>query len=204
MAHNLNPLVETLPSGMPPPGSSPGCEAQCEARRSAIPSGIPSGMRSAIRSVIGRMKTWARINSPWVVHFNTGSCNGCDIEILATLTPRYDLERFGVKLKGSPRHADVLLATGPVTAQARQRLIRVYEQMHEPKFVVAIGSCALSGGAFRGCYNVAGGIDQVIPVDAYIPGCPPRPEAIIDGVVKLLRSLAPPPSVPAEVHEVAR
>ena len=158
---------------------------------------------ACLSNVLGRMKTWARINSPWVIHFNTGSCNGCDIEILATLTPRYDLERFGVKLKGSPRHADVLLATGPVTAQARQRLIRVYEQMAEPKFVVAIGSCALSGGAFRGCYNVAGGIDQVIPVNAYIPGCPPRPEAIIDGVVKLLMSLAPSPA-PAEVLEAPR
>ena len=161
------------------------------------------GPAAFLNHTLGRMKTWARINSPWVIHFNTGSCNGCDIEILATLTPRYDLERFGVKLKGSPRHADVLLATGPVTAQARQRLVRVYEQMAEPKFVVAIGSCALSGGAFRGCYNVAGGIDQVIPVNAYIPGCPPRPEAIIDGVVKLLMSLAPSPA-PAEVLEAAR
>ena len=168
--------------------------------------GDGEGVRGPVDSLnhmLGRMKTWARINSPWVIHFNTGSCNGCDIEILATLTPRYDLERFGVKLKGSPRHADVLLATGPATAQARQRLIRVYEQMAEPKFVVAIGSCALSGGAFRGCYNVAGGIDQVIPVNAYIPGCPPRPEAIIDGVVKLLMSLAPSPA-PAEVLEAAR
>jgi Ni,Fe-hydrogenase III small subunit len=128
---------------------------------------------NSLAEALEHMKTWARVNSPWVIHFNTGSCNGCDIEILATLTPRYDVERFGVKLKGSPRHADVLLATGPVTAQARQRLVRVYQQMHEPKFVVAIGSCALSGGAFRGCYNVAGGIDKVIPVDAYIPGCLP-------------------------------
>jgi len=143
-----------------------------------------------VLNIFEKIKTWARINSPWVIHFNSGSCNGCDIEILATLTPRYDLERFGVKLKGSPRHADVLVCTGPVTRQARERLIRVYEQMHEPKFVVAVGSCALSGGAFRGCYNVMGGIDQVIPVHAYIPGCPPRPEAIIDGVVKLLQSLA--------------
>ena len=142
--------------------------------------------------ILVRLKTWARINSPWLIHFNSGSCNGCDIEILATLTPRYDLERFGVKLKGSPRHADVLVCTGPVTRQARERLQRIYEQMHEPKFVVAVGSCALSGGAFQGCYNVMGGIDQVIPVNAYIPGCPPRPEAIIDGVVKLLSSLKPP------------
>jgi len=141
------------------------------------------------QNVLERIKTWARINSPWVIHFNSGSCNGCDIEILATVTPRYDLERFGVKLQGSPRHADILLCTGPVTRQARERLLRVYEQMPEPKFVVAVGSCALSGGAFHDCYNTMGGVDQVLPVDAYIPGCPPRPEAIIDGVVKLLASL---------------
>src|SRR5690606_9656524 len=138
------------------------------------------------QSVLDKLRSWARINSPWVIHFNSGSCNGCDIEILATLTPRYDVERFGIKLEGSPRHADVLICTGPVTRQARDRLVRIYEQMPEPKFVIAVGSCALSGGAFRGCYNIMGGIDQVIPVDAYVPGCPPRPEAIIDGVVKLL------------------
>ncbi len=135
------------------------------------------------------IRNWARINSPWAIHYNSGSCNGCDIEILATLTPRYDLERFGVKLQGSPRHADVLICTGPVTLQSRDRLKRIYEQMPEPKFVVAVGTCATSGGAFQGCYNVVGHIDEVIPVNAYIPGCPPRPEAIIDGVVKLLMSL---------------
>jgi NADH-quinone oxidoreductase B subunit len=151
---------------------------------------MATGLQEPWQSALAQIKTWARVNSPWVVHFNSGSCNGCDIEILATLTPRYDLERLGVKLKGSPRHADVLICTGPVTRQARERLIRVYEQMHDPKFVVAVGSCGLSGGAFRGCYNVMGGIDQVIPVDAYIPGCPPRPEAIIDGVVKLLAHLS--------------
>ena len=154
--------------------------------------------------VLERVKTWARANSPWVVHFNTGSCNGCDIEILATLTPRYDLERFGVKLKGSPRHADVLLATGPVTRQARERLLQVYGQMHEPKFVVAVGSCALSGGVFRGCYGVMNGIDQVIPVSAYIPGCPPRPEAIIDGVVKLVQSLTAPAATTSPNPVIAR
>lgn len=142
------------------------------------------------QKVEGGLKTWARVNSPWVLHFNSGSCNGCDIEILATLTPRYDLERMGVQLQASPRQADVLLCTGAVSRQARERLIRIYAQMPEPKFVVAIGSCALSGGVFRGCYNVMGGIDQVIPVNAYIPGCPPRPEAIIDGIVKLLDSLS--------------
>jgi NADH-quinone oxidoreductase B subunit len=142
-------------------------------------------------NILTSIKTWARINSPWAIHFNSGSCNGCDIEILATLTPRYDLERLGIKLQGSPRHADVLICTGPVTRQARERLIRTYQQMPEPKFVVAVGSCGISGGAFRGCYNIEGGIDQVIPVNVYVPGCPPRPEAIIYGVAQLLESLKP-------------
>ena len=144
------------------------------------------------QEVTDGLKTWARVNSPWVLHFNSGSCNGCDIEILATLTPRYDLERFGVKLQGSPRHADVLLCTGPVTRQARDRLVRIYEQMPDPKFVVAVGSCGLSGGAFQGCYGVVGGLNEVIPVHAFVPGCPPRPEAIIYGVVALLNSLKQP------------
>ncbi|MSP12323.1 MAG: NADH-quinone oxidoreductase subunit B [Chloroflexi bacterium] len=146
-------------------------------------------LEKTFQDALEQVKTWARTNSPWLIHFNSGSCNGCDIEILATLTPRYDLERFGVKLQGSPRHADILICTGPVTRQARERLLRVYEQMPEPKYVVAVGSCAISGGVFQGCYNVIGHIDQVIPVDAYVPGCPPRPEAIIDGVIKLLKSL---------------
>jgi NADH-quinone oxidoreductase B subunit len=136
-----------------------------------------------------KIMTWARVKSPWIIHFNTGACNACDIEILASLTPRYDLERFGILLKGTPRHADVLVCSGPVTLQTKDRLIRIYEQMAEPKFVVAVGTCACSGGAFQGCYCVRGGIDSVIPVSAYIPGCPVRPEAIIDGVVKLLGSL---------------
>ena len=139
--------------------------------------------------VLTQLKTWARINSPWLAHYNSGSCNGCDIEILATLTPRYDLERFGVKLQGSPRHADVLITTGAVTRQSRDGLLRTYEQMPDPKFVIAVGSCAISGGVFQGCYNVIGEIGDVIPVNVYVPGCPPRPEAIIYGVVQLLNSL---------------
>jgi NADH-quinone oxidoreductase B subunit len=138
-----------------------------------------------VRSIV----RWARVKSPWVLHFNTGACNACDIEIIAALTPTFDLERFGVVLKGTPRHADVLLCSGPVTKQIKDRLVRIYEQMPEPKFVVAIGTCACSGGVFNGCYNVEGGIDQVIPVSAYIPGCPVSPGAIIDGVVKLLNSV---------------
>jgi NADH-quinone oxidoreductase B subunit len=134
---------------------------------------------------------WSRLKSPWVLHFNSGACNGCDIEIVALLTPRYDVERFGIKLEPSPRHADVLLVTGSVTQPCAERLKRIYDQMPEPKFVVAIGACACAGGVFKGNYNVLGGVDEVIPVNAYIPGCPPKPEAIIDGVVKLLNSLKP-------------
>jgi membrane-bound hydrogenase subunit mbhJ len=145
-------------------------------------------------NTLNQVKTWARLNSPWAIHFNSGSCNGCDVEILATLTPRYDIERLGIKLQGSPRHADVLICTGPVSLQARERLIRVYQQMPEPKFVIAVGSCSISGGVFEGCYGVVGSIDQVIPVNVYVPGCPPRPEAIIYGVATLLESLKAKPA----------
>ena len=124
-----------------------------------------------------------RVKSPWLFHLNTGSCNGCDIEILAALTPRYDVERLGCVLVGSPRHADVLLVTGPVTRQMVSRVIRVYEQIPEPKAVVAVGSCTISGGVFIGGYVIEGPIDEIIPIDAYVAGCPPRPEAIVKGVV---------------------
>ncbi|HPM42749.1 MAG TPA: NADH-quinone oxidoreductase subunit B family protein [Candidatus Omnitrophota bacterium] len=139
--------------------------------------------------IVSKIVTWARIKSPWILHFNTGACNACDIEIVAALTPLYDVERFGVVLKGTPRHADILLCSGPVTKQIKCRLKRIYDQMPEPKFVVAVGTCSCSGGVFQGCYNIESGIDEVIPVSAYIPGCPASPKAIIDGVVKLLASL---------------
>jgi len=119
----------------------------------------------------------------WVYHLNTGSCNGCDIEILAVLTPRYDVERFGIKLVGSPRHADVLLVTGPVVKQMASRVKRIYEQTPDPKLVMVVGNCGTEGGVFYESYSLAGPIDQIIPVDVYVPGCPPRPEAIIHGVV---------------------
>lgn len=139
--------------------------------------------------LLEKIVTWSRTKSPWVIHFNSGACNACDIEIVAALTPRYDIERFGALLKGTPRHADVLLCSGPVTRQIKDRLVRIYEQMPEPKFVVAVGTCACSGGVFEGCYNMVGGVNEAIPVSAFVPGCPASPEAIIDGVVKLLQSL---------------
>ncbi|HAJ78786.1 MAG TPA: NADH:ubiquinone oxidoreductase [Fibrobacteres bacterium] len=124
--------------------------------------------------------------SPWVFHYDASSCNGCDIEVLACLTPIYDIERFGIINTGNPKHADIFLITGSVNEQNMSVVKNLYDQMSDPKVVVAIGICALSGGIFRTCYNVQGGIDKVIPVDVYVPGCAARPEAIIDGVVKAL------------------
>lgn len=124
--------------------------------------------------------------SPWILHYAATSCNGCDIEVLACLTPMYDVERFGIINTGNPKHADILLVTGSVNSESEHVLRNLYDQMPHPKAVVAIGACALSGGIFHDAYNVAGGVDKVIPVDVYVPGCAARPENIIDGVVQAL------------------
>jgi ech hydrogenase subunit C len=130
-----------------------------------------------------------RKKSPWILHYNAGSCNGCDIEILAALGPKFDLERFGVINTGNPKQSDIFLVTGPVTYRSRERLVELYTQMPEPKVVVAVGSCTTTGGVFRGMYNVEDGIDRYIPVDVYVPGCAASPQLIIDGVVKGLEIL---------------
>ena len=122
--------------------------------------------------------------SAWVFHLNTGACNGCDIEVIAALTPRYDAERFGVKLVGSPRHADILLVTGPVTQQTLPRVKRIYEMVPEPKAVVAIGTCACDGGVFKDGATFRGPVSKVIPVDVFVYGCPPRPNNILKGVLE--------------------
>jgi membrane-bound hydrogenase subunit mbhJ len=143
-------------------------------------------LKSLIQKITGKAFTKAL----WVYHVNTGACNGCDIEVIDVLTPYYDAERFGIKLVGSPRHADVLLVSGPVTRQIASGLLKVYEATPDPKLVFAIGSCAIDGNIFHDSYNVIGGVDKVIPVHLYIPGCPPRPEAILYGVAQAL-GLAP-------------
>jgi len=142
--------------------------------------------------------------SPWIIHYDASSCNGCDIEILACLTPMYDVERFGILNTGNPKHADIFVVTGSVNEQNKYVIRNIYDQMPDPKVVVAIGICATSGGIFRECYNVAGGIDTIIPVDVYVPGCAARPESIIDGIVKALgileeKKAAMATGAPAEV-----
>ena len=124
-----------------------------------------------------------------VFHMSSGSCNNCDIEILDCLTPRYDVERFGITLVGSIRHADVLLCTGSCNRLAAPRVKLLYDQAPKPCFVVAFGACGCSRGLFKDSYNTTDPLDKIIPVDLYIPGCPPRPEAIIAGILKLVGKL---------------
>jgi len=129
---------------------------------------------------------WCFKKSVWVYHVNAGGCNGCDIEILDALTPYYDVERFGIKLVHTPRHADALLVAGPVTRQVRERLLNVYEATPDPKLVIGVGSCAMGGGIWHNSYATLGGLGNVLPVAIYVPGCPPRPEAILYGVAQAL------------------
>jgi ech hydrogenase subunit C len=124
--------------------------------------------------------------SPWVLHYDATSCNGCDIEVLACLSPVYDVERLGLINTGNPKHADLLLITGGVNRENKQVVENLYAQMLDPKVVVAIGACACSGGIFHDCYNMLGGVASAIPVDVYVPGCAARPQAIIAGVAKAL------------------
>lgn len=119
-------------------------------------------------------------------HVDAGSCNGCELEIHALSNAFYDLERLGLRFVASPRHADVLTVTGPVTKNMREALLRTYNAMPDPKWVVAVGACAVDGGIFAGSYAVAGGVNDVVPVDLHIPGCPPTPTALLQGLIALL------------------
>jgi membrane-bound hydrogenase subunit mbhJ len=142
------------------------------------------------------MKLWSKLmcycrsHSPWLFHMNSGSCNGCDIEIVAALSPRYDAEQLGVRLEGSPRHADILCVTGPVTHNAVEAIKTVYGQVYGPKAVVAIGSCPATTNVFIDSRTLAGPLNKHIPVDVFVPGCPPRPDAILLGVAKAAEILA--------------
>ena len=127
--------------------------------------------------------------SPWIYHVNTGSCNGCDIELVAVPTPRYDAERFGFKLAGTPRHADIVVVSGPITSQSKERLLRTLEQVPEPRCIVTLGSCPQTGNVFKGSYSVEAPIEKFVHVDVAIAGCTPKPEAVIEGLYKAAQIL---------------
>ena len=125
------------------------------------------------------------VRSPWIYRINAGSCNGCDVECATTaLIPRYDVERLGCQYCGSPRHADIVLITGPLTARVKDKVLRVWNEIPEPKVTVAVGICPISGGVFREGYSIEGPVDRYLPIDVNVPGCPPRPQAIMEGVLE--------------------
>lgn len=154
-----------------------------------MPGGFPRAGED-VRQPLDWLLARSRLKSPWIYCANAGSCNGCDIEIAACLTPRYDMEQVGTLKQGSPKHADILLVTGPLTLRMRGPLCEIYAQVPGPKAVVAVGSCPASGNVFAGSPTVVGALAQVIPVDVYVPGCPPRPQAIIQGCIQAARLLS--------------
>lgn len=135
------------------------------------------------------IKLKALTKSIWVFHVSNGSCNNCDIEVLDCFTPRFDVERFGIQLIGSVRHADVILIAGAMNRKSVPRMKQIYAQAPKPCLVVACGICACSQHMFKDSYNVTEPLDKILPVDLYIPGCPPKPEAIISGIVKLVTKI---------------
>jgi Ni,Fe-hydrogenase III small subunit len=145
-------------------------------------------------SLLENLIVQSRRRSPWLYHVNSGACNGCDIELIACLTPRYDVEQLGIRLQGSPRHADILVISGPVTRNSLEALQTVCAQVLEPKVVVALGSCPASCNVFAGSPVVVGPLDRYIPVDIYVPGCPPRPDAIIEAIARAAAILAGKPA----------
>jgi NADH-quinone oxidoreductase B subunit len=145
----------------------------------AILAELATRVNGAARRRLGRSLSIRQVDA--------GSCNGCELEIRALGNAFYDLERFGLRFVASPRHADVLLVTGPVTKNMKEALERTYNATPEPKWVVALGDCAATGGIFAESYACIGGVDSVVPVDLHIPGCPPAPEQILRGLLALLQ-----------------
>ncbi len=143
---------------------------------------LARALGEAVRTRLGRSLAIREVDA--------GSCNGCELEIHAVNAPVYDLERFGIRFVASPRHADVLLVTGPVSVNMAEALKRTFIATPEPRWVVALGDCARDGGCFAGSYAVAGGVNQVVPVDLHIPGCPPSPKQILAGLLALLDSVS--------------
>lgn len=158
-----------------------------------LPIDAPAPDEAHLKELAERLDQAARMRvgrSLSIRAVDAGSCNGCELELHALNNPFYDLERFGLKFVASPRHADVLMVTGPVTQNMRGALERTYAAIPEPKWVVAVGDCALDGGVFAGSYAVAGGVDAVIPVDLHIRGCPPSPVQLLQGLLALLERVS--------------
>ncbi len=154
----------------------------------ASPGADPEGMSELSRRLQGA--TRARLGRSLMIReVDAGSCNGCELELHALGNPVYDVERFGIRFVASPRHADVLLVTGPVTTNMAEALERTWRATPAPKWVVAVGDCAIDGGCFAGSYAVAGGVDKVVPVDLRIKGCPPRPRDVLAGLLALLETV---------------
>ena len=128
--------------------------------------------------------------SPWIFHINAGSCNGCDIELVSVLTPRYDAERLGFRLTGTPRQADIVVVSGPITMQTRDRLVRTLAQVPEPFCVVSLGSCPRSGNVIKGSYAIDGPLEKYVHVDVSVGGCTPKPEAVVAALAKAAEILA--------------
>jgi Ni,Fe-hydrogenase III small subunit len=141
---------------------------------------LANAVNRAARAKLGRSLSIRQVDA--------GSCNGCELEIHALSNAFYDLERFGFHFVASPRHADVLMVTGPVTKNMREALLRTYNATPDPKWVVAVGACAVDGGLFAASYAVVGGVKDVVPVDLTIPGCPPNPKALLAGLLALLQT----------------
>ena len=157
---------------------------------------LNDGGASVLLGSLDAAINWGRSNSPWSLTFGT-SC--CGIEFMAVGCARYDLSRFGLEVtRNSPRQADLIMCAGTITNKMAPVFKRLYDEMAEPKYVVAVGGCTISGGPFKKSYCVVRGIDELVPVDVYIPGCPPRPEALIDGMLKLREKILPPERVAAE------
>jgi Ni,Fe-hydrogenase III small subunit len=157
--------------------------------RTPLTEPAPSPDRAAIEELavaVGRTARRRLGRSLSIREIDAGSCNGCELEIHALNNAYYDVERFGIRFVASPRHADVLLVTGPVTKNMREALKRTHDATPDPKWVVALGDCARDGGCFAGSYAVVGGVSQVVPVDLHIPGCPPPPTAILQALLSLL------------------
>ena len=163
-------LIESLTHG-------PLTEAPPKASEAALTE-LAQRVDRAAKTRLGRSLSIRQVDA--------GSCNGCELEIHALNNAFYDLERFGLRFVASPRHADVLLVTGPVTRNMREALLRTYNATPDPKWVVAVGACAKDGGIFAGSYAVAGGVGAVVPVDLHIPGCPPTPTQLLQGLIGLL------------------